>query len=102
MIVGALAPNFLVPPVGRGHRRFRNRTSMERRSEGFGSICICNRHLEERYLVCLRIEDRYIVARIFGRAVERTVSVDGRIAPVRRDQVMGKLSLCAPLPRCDD
>src|SRR5262249_26875959 len=68
----------------------------------FGCVRIRDRHLEERHLVRLRVEDRYLVARVLSRTVEGTVGIDGRIAPVRRDQVVGKLLLRAPLPRRDD
>ena len=53
-----------------------------------GGVGVAHGHLEERHLVGLRIQDRHVVARIFGRAEERAVSINRRIAPVRRDQVV--------------
>ena len=70
--------------------------------ERFRHVRILHRHLEERHLVRLRIEDRHVVGRVFGRAVERPVGIDGRIAPVRGDQVVQVMLVGAPLPGGDD
>src|SRR5262245_51266773 len=78
VIVGTLAPDFLIAPVGRGRRRFRHRGAMKGRSKRLRCVRIGDRHLEERHLVRLRVEDRNIVARIFGRTVEWAVGIDGR------------------------
>ena len=67
-----------------------------------GMLRIGHRHLEERHLVGLRIEDRHVVGRIFRRAVERAVGIDRRIAPVRRDQVVQVLVRRRPVPGGDD
>ena len=71
-------------------------------AERFRHVRILHRHLEERHLVRLRIQDRNVVGRVFGRAVQRAVGVDGRIAPVRRDQVVQIMLLGAPFPGGDD
>ena len=72
------------------------------RSERDRHARIGDRHLEVRHLVGLRIEDRHLVGRIFRRAVERTVGVDRRLAPVRRDQVVQILVGRRPVPGGDD
>ena len=98
VVVSALAPDLLVAPIGRGRRRRRRGREMERRSERFRRVRIETGHLKERHLVRLRVEDRNVVARVFGRAVEQAVGVDGWLAPVRRDQVVEEGLFCAPLP----
>src|SRR5262249_11475448 len=45
---------------------------------------------------------RHVVGGVFGRAVERPVSIDGGIAPVGRDQVVQIVLVGAPFPRRDD
>src|SRR5918993_2828475 len=70
VVVGALAPDFLVVPIGRGLRRLRGGRGMERRPERFRSVWIRDGHLEERHLVRLWIEDRQIVAGVLGRTVK--------------------------------
>ena len=64
-------------------------------------VGIRNRHLEKRHVAGFRIEDRHVVARVFGRAEQRPIGIDGRVAPVRRDQIMGVGALGAPLPGGD-
>src|SRR3989442_13680153 len=102
VVVGPLTPDFLVAPVGRGLHRLCGGGGVEGWSKRFGSVRIRDWHLEKRHRVRLGIEDRHVVARVFIRAIERTVSIDGRMAPVRRDQVVNKGLLCTPLPRGDD
>ena len=102
VVVGALTPDLLVSPIGRGLVRLRCGGGMERRPERFRRIRIRDRHFEERRLVRLRVEDRHVVARVLGRPVERTIRVDGGIAPVRGDQIMDKGLLTAPFPGGDD
>jgi len=63
---------------------------------------IRDRHLEERHLVRLGIQDRHVVGRVLGRPIERAVGVDGRVAPIRGDQVVQIVLVGTPLPRGDD
>jgi hypothetical protein len=102
VVVGALAPDLLLAPVGRGRGRLGCGRGMEGRPERFGCVWVRDRHLEECHLVRLRIEDRHLVARVLGRAIERSVGVDGGIAPVRGDEIVDELLLGPPLPGRDD
>ena len=100
VLVGLGVPQHLVAPVGRRLRRL-DRAGVAR-SERHRHVGIGHRHLEVRHLVRLRIEDRHVVGRILGRAVERAVGIDRRLAPVRRDQVVQVLVGRRPFPRGDD
>ena len=68
----------------------------------FRHLRITHRRLEVGDRAGLGIEDRKHVGRVFRRAEELAVGVDGRIAPVRRDQVVEILLLVAPVPGRDD
>ena len=100
VVVGAGVPELLVAPIGRRLQRL-DAGGMAG-PERFRHFGILHRHLEERHLVGLRIEDRHVVGRIFRRAVERAVGIDRRIAPVRRDQVVQIFVRRRPFPRRDD
>ena len=102
VIVGPLAPDLLFTPIGRGADRIEHGRAMERRAERLRRIGIGDRHLGERHLVRLRIEDRHVVGRVFVRAVQRAVGVDRRIAPVRGNQIVDEMLLRRPFPRRDD
>ena len=57
---------------------------------------------EVRDPVRLRVEDRHDVGRILGRAEQRAVGVDGRVAAVARDEVVQIVLLVEPVPGGDD
>src|SRR5262245_65470858 len=80
VVVGALAPDFLVAPIGRGLRRLRHSRGMEERAERFGCVRARGRHLGGRPLVRLRIEDRHIVARGLRANAERSIRTPRTIA----------------------
>ena len=100
VVVGLGVPQNLVAPIGR--RRGRLDRAGVARSERNRHARIGHRHLEVRHLVGLRVEHRHVVGRIFRRAVERTVGVDRRIAPIRRDQIVQILVGRRPVPGGDD
>ena len=87
----------LLTPIGRRPERLvHGRVS---RSKPFRGVCIADRSLEIGDGVRLRIQDRDDVGRIFGRAEDRTIGIDGRIPAVRGDQVVQILLRVAPIPR---
>jgi hypothetical protein len=49
---------------------------------------VAHRRLVVRRRVRLRIKDRKVVGRILGRAVDRATGIDGRVAPIRSNQVL--------------
>ena len=100
VVVGAGVPELLVAPIGRRLQRLDARRHGPARATP--ACRIAHRHLEERHLVGLRIEDRHVVGRVFRRAVQRAVGVDRRIAPVGRDQVVQVFVRRRPFPRGDD
>ena len=99
VVVGARVPELFLAPIGRGRERPHARGVS--RPERFRHARIGHRHLERRHPGGLRVQDRHVVGRVFRRAVERAVAVDGRIAPVRGDQVVEIVLLGAPLPGSD-
>ena len=100
VVVGAGVPELLVAPVGRRLQRLD--AGGVSRPERLRHARIRDRHLEERHLAGLRIQDRHVVGCVFGRAVKRPVRIDGRVATVRRDQVMQVVLFGGPLPGADD
>ena len=99
MVVGLGVPDLLVAPIGRGLQRLGGRGVSG--SERFRRVGIAHRRLEVRNLVGLGIEDRIVVGRVFGRADQRTVGIDGRMAPIRCDQVVQVFLGVAPVPGGD-
>ena len=102
VVVSLLRPDLLHSPVRRGRQRLVERRGVERRPERLGHAVIQDRHLEERNLMRLRVEDRDVVARVFGRTEQRAVGIDGGIAAIRRDQVVEEGLFRAPFPRGND
>ena len=96
MVIGSGIPELLIAPVRRGLHGLQARRMA--RPQRFGHLGIRDRHLEERDLVALRIEDRHVVGRVLRRTVERAVGIHGRVAPVRRDQIVQIALLGAPFP----
>ena len=100
VLVGFGVPQNFFAPIRRRRRRL-NRTGVAR-SERHRHARVGHRHLEVRHLVRLRIEYRHHVGRILRRAVERTIGIDCRLAPIRRDQVVQIFVGRRPFPRGDD
>ena len=71
------------------------------RSKRFRGVGVAHRRLEVDGGVRLGIEDRNIVHAVFGRAEHRTIVIDGRIAAIRRDQIVEILLLVRPVPGGD-
>jgi hypothetical protein len=64
VVVGPGVPDLLVAPVGRRRERFEaGGVSGPKR---FRHVRITHGHLERRHLVCLGIENRHEVSRVFG------------------------------------
>ena len=95
VIVDPGVPELLLAPIGRRRHRLDRRAAWPGPSDSgmFGSRTGTLKYVD---LVGLRIEDRHVVGRVFGRAVQRAVGVDGRIAPVGRDQVVQVLASSLP------
>ena len=102
VIVRSAIPDLLLAPIGRRRQRLHRRRGMQWRSKHFRHCRILHRQLEVRNLVRLRVEDRNIVSRVFRRAKQRTVSVDGRITAIRGNQIVEILVGDGPFPRRDD
>ncbi len=95
VIVELGVPDLLHAPIGRRRQRLFDRRVA--RTEGFRHVRAFRRR-DEGDLLGLRIEHRQVVGGVFGRAVERAVGVDGRIALVGRDQVVQIFFGAAPIP----
>ena len=100
VVVGPLSQSVLLAPIG-GRRHRLDGARRDRGPSDSGMSASRDRHLEERHLVRLRIEDRHVVGRVFRRAVQRAIGVDRRIAPVGRNQIVQIFVRRGPLPGGD-
>ena len=100
VIVDARIPDLFVVPIGgRRHRQQRRRMS---RPEAERHLRIQHGRMEDRRGVLHRIEYRQVVGAVFRRSVERPVRVDGRLAFVRRDDVVQVMLVVAEALERDD
>ena len=91
VVRGSLAvPYGLRAPIGRRLQRCGLRGRRVR---------IAHRMLDLAGRIVRRVEHRDVVGAVLGRAVELAVGVDGRIAPVRRREVVHVGRLAAPVPQ---
>ena len=65
-------------------------------------VGIAHRHVDRRRGVLHRIEHRQILRAFLGRAIERTVGVDGRIASVGADRIVQIGLRVRPVPQRHD
>ena len=98
VVVGLAVPDVLLAPIGRGSQdldRAGVAGSERQRHVGRG------RQHEVRRHVLHRIEDRHVVAGMLALPVQRPIGVDGRVAPVARDQVVQILLVVVPVAQRD-
>src|SRR5215218_9619946 len=81
VIVGLGVPDLLLTPIGGWPQRLC--AGGVARPERLWRARIANRGFEVADLVCLGVEDREIVSRIFRRSDQWTVTIDRRIAAIR-------------------
>ena len=100
VVVDARLPDALAAPVGRRLQRIERRRMAGPEVERH--LRIAHRRLERRRGVLDRIEDRQHVGAVLRRSEERAVRVDGREAPIARDQIVQVLLLVHPVAQRDD
>ena len=98
VVVDFVVPDPPVAPVWRRHQRV-ERCGMAR-TEGQRRV-FAHRRAEGRPGVVLRVEHGDLVRRVLGRAVERAVGVDRRVAAVARDEIVQVLVLVVPVSERD-
>ena len=99
VVVGLAVPDVLLAPIGRGPEDLdRAGVAGPERQRHVGR----GRQHEVRRHVLDRIEDRHVVAGVLALPVQRPVAVDGRIAPVGRDQIVQILLGVVPVAQRDD
>ena len=97
-LLALLSQMFLLAPIGRGPEDLdRAGVAGPERQRHVGR----GRQHEIRRHVLDRVEDRHVVAGVLALPVQRPVAVDGRIAPVGRDQVVQILLVVVPVAQRD-
>ncbi len=99
VIVRPAVPDVLLAPVGRRLQDF-ERAGVAG-PEGVRHVGRRRQHEVGRD-VLHHIEDRHVVAGMLALAVDRTIGIDGRVAPVAGDQVVQVLLRIVPVTQRDD